>query len=35
MTRPQIELSIKLFILALIFAFACAVWVVMGMLGMV
>lgn len=35
MTRPQIELSIKLFILALIFAFCCAVWVVMGMLGMV
>lgn len=35
MTRPQIELSIKLFILALIFAFSCAVWVVVGMLGIV
>lgn len=35
MTRPQIELSIKLFIIALIFAFCCACWVVMGMLGIV
>lgn len=35
MTRPQIELSIKLFILALIFAFGCACWVVLGMLGLV
>lgn len=35
MTRPQIELSIKLFILALLFAFGCAVWTVLGMLGAV
>ncbi len=33
MTRPQIEKSIKLFILLLIIAFGYAVSVVMGMLG--
>ncbi len=35
MTRPQIEFSIKLFIVALIIAFGCACTVVLGMLGLV
>lgn len=33
MTRAQIELSIKIFILLLILAFGYACWVVLGMLG--
>lgn len=35
MTRPQIELGIKLFIVALIVAFVCACWIVLGMFGIV
>jgi hypothetical protein len=35
MTRPQIELGIKVFILLLIVAFAAASWAVLGMLGLV
>jgi hypothetical protein len=35
MTRPQIEFSIKIFIIALILAFCGASWVVLGMLGVV
>lgn len=35
MTRPQIELSIKFFIVLLIIAFALAVKVVLGMIGVI
>jgi hypothetical protein len=34
MTRPQIEFSIKIFLVLLIVAFSCAVYRVLGMLGL-